>query len=356
MRGPGAAAALLMGGLASCATGPRAWEASWEAPHRALEPELRSELAVAVAGLREQRWGDVLRSLEPLVDRSPLNLDLRALAQDARLGAAGAGTSAVEEELARLTEGASALLPADRAWLRARALARTDPDAARTALETGLSADERHPDLHLALAALALEGSEPGRWGLAREGLARALELDPGHLGARRLQAWMWAEEGSPVAGDALQRWLTATESDPRVAYEVRVEAALDLATVRLREGRVARALELLEALRGERHDRARRLALEAVVQADLGDLDLAEALAWASASAHPEASLPWVQLALLDEARGGGGAEAWEQVAAVAGTGGDLAAAVQALRARVAATRRARGTAAPAPEAEGNP
>ena len=349
-------APLLAAALASCASGPSAWEASWAAPLRTLAPELRPELAAARDGVREERWDDVLRTLEPLVLQSPRNLDVRALAQDARLGRAGGGATAVAEELARLAEMGAALSPGDGAWLRARALTRTDKGEARAALEAGLSVDDAHPDLHLALAALALEGAEMGRWGMARAHLDRALELDPGHLAARRLQAWMWAEEGSPVAGEALQRWLSATGSDPRVGHEARVEAALDLVTVRVRAGRVDEAVALLEALRGERHDRARRLDLEAVVQADLGDLDLAEALAWASASAQPEATLPWVQLALLAEARGGGGAEAWEQVAAVAGTGGDLAAAVQALRARVAATRRAREGADGYPNSEESP
>ena len=275
-------APLLAAALASCASGPSAWEASWAAPLRTLAPELRPELAAARDGVREERWDDVLRTLEPLVLQSPRNLDVRALAQDARLGRAGGGATAVAEELARLAEMGAALSPGDGAWLRARALTRTDKGEARAALEAGLSVDDAHPDLHLALAALALEGAEMGRWGMARAHLDRALELDPGHLAARRLQAWMWAEEGSPVAGEALQRWLSATGSDPRVGHEARVEAALDLATVRVREGRVDEAAALLEALRGERHDRARRLALEAVVQADLGDLDLAEALAWA--------------------------------------------------------------------------
>ena len=67
-------------------------------------------------------------------------------------------------------------------------------------------------------------------------------------------------------------------------------------------------------------------------------------------------ASFLWAYRDLLAEARGGGGAEAWKQVAAVAGTGGDLAAAVQALRARVAATRRAREGADGYPNSEESP
>ena len=222
------------------------------------------------------------------------------------------------------------------------------PAQARALLEEGLAAEPGHPDLLAARAALELEGGEPGRWVAARGWLQEALAADPGHLGARRLQAWMWAQEGSPVAGDALRRWLGATAEDPRVSHAERVEAALDLATVRVREGRGAEALEQLEALRGEAHDRGRRLAIEAVVRADLGQLDEAEALAWASASASPADSLPWVQLALLGEARGGSGAEEWARVAQVAGSGTDLAAVVQALRARVAAARRAREERAP--------
>ncbi len=331
-------------GLPACASGPQPWEASWRPPHHALPAADRPVLGTARAALEEGRPDEALRLLGPLLAESPTSLDLLALAQDARLAQGGADDPRAAER--GLLAADAALASADRAWLLARV---TDgADEARALLEEGLASEPDHPDLLTARAALDLEGGAPGRWVAARSSIQEALAADPGHLGARRLQAWMWAQEGSPVAGDALRRWLGATAGDPRVSHASRVEAALDLATVRVREGRSAEALEQLEALRGEAHDRGRRLAIEAVVRADLGELDQAEALAWASASAAPGDSLPWVQLALLGEARGGSGAEEWARVAQVAGSGTDLAAVVQALRARVAAARRAREESAP--------
>ncbi|MBL6720955.1 MAG: hypothetical protein ISQ08_06035 [Planctomycetes bacterium] len=299
----------------------------------------RPALGEARAALEGGRPEETLRLLGPLLAQSPASLDLLALAQDARLAQAGTDDPRAAERALLAADGA--LAPANRVWLLARVSESTEE--ARALLEEGLASAPDHADLLTARAALALEGGAPGRWAAARGWLLEALAADPGHLGARRLQAWMWAQEGSPVAGDALRRWLAATASDPRVSHASRVEAALDLATVRVREGRSTEALAQLEALRGEAHDRSRRLAIEAVVRADLGELGEAEALAWASASAAPGDSLPWVQLALLGEARGGTGAEEWARVAQVAGSGTDLAAVVQALRARVAAARRAR-------------
>ena len=199
-----------------------------------------------------------------------------------------------------------------------RARAETDLRAAATQLERAIELDPTCAWAHYGLSHVLLgDRSRVDRWSGARQSLARALELDPGHVRARRLEAWMAAQEGSRAEAEAL-----------------------------LVRGEDRRALRLLEDLEGVRHDRARRLMLLTVARQEGGDaLGALDAALRAQGAGMQGEALPLVQEALVLElflGRPDEAEERWQEVARLGEGAANLADLIQGLRARVRLERAA--------------
>lgn len=346
--------------IAGCATRSATWEASWGAPYAAFDPDEQVDFAGARAMLDGGQRLSALAALRDLAAADEGNLELASWVQDVESDLLQDGVPAGElfpalragERLAAsrdlAPEDGLRLVYADRAeespTVQALILAarvETDGMAAESLLRRALELDPVCSWAHYGLAHVLLEKrSQPDRWSLARASLQRALEIEPGNLRARRLEAWMLAEEGSrDVAETQLRRWLEESAGDPRVSGAERVEAQLDLALLLLLRGEDRRAARLLEDLEGEPTGRARRWMLLTVARQEGGDLlGALDATLRAQGAAAGEV-LPLVQEALLSEAfldRPEQASALWEEVAALAGDGTSITDLVQGLRARV--------------------
>lgn len=350
------AAALLT--LGACGSPGARWSTTWSARYAAFDADAQAEL-VAVRGLEhEGRRADALAILVEMRDRDPGNIELAALAQDFEetLLLDGVDLFAPEHSLLDLApdvvlrQAYAARAAAEPTVVTEilRARAETDLRAATAQLERAIDLDPTCAWAHYGLSHVLLgDRSRVDRWSSARQSLARALELDPGHLRARRLEAWMAAQEGSRADAEALLvRWIEEVEGEPRISDAERVAARLDLALLLLLRGEDRRALRLLEDLEGERHDRARRLMLLTVARQEGGDAlgALDAALRAQGAGAEGEA-LPLVQEALVLELFLGRSDEAeqrWQEVARLGEGAANLAELIQGLRARVRLERAA--------------
>ena len=302
----------LLGLVGACSSAPPSWGPS----PLFLLPEDRSELAEldrARARMDEGRFESAWERLAPVVARHGRDLDLGAWFQDLRLELLRAG-STVDPELEPWTgkgeaeEGLRKFYafkvdedPSPVSLILA-ARAETDAIAALELLDRALTLDPDQAWAHYGKAHVLLrQRNLPRRWGSARESLDRALALETGHLRARRLQAWMFAQEGSiPRARSALELWLKQTQGDPRVGSRVRREAEVDLALLQVLDGQPRAARRLLAQLEGTRVHRDRRLAVLAVAESAMGDLEAALDTSRRAASANPKEVLPVVQQALI--------------------------------------------------------
>lgn len=345
-------ALLLLAVLPLACGSPRvSWEGSWNAPYGALDPDQRKALAAARDDQAAGRLEQARRRLATLLGGAPDNLELGVVLQDVERQLLERGDPAnpqLAEALAGHPEPAEALrsLYASRAEaspsvagfvLAARA--ETDAIAEQTLLERALELDPSCAWAHYGRAhALLRDRPRTDRWVRAREALARALQLDPAHLRARRLEAWIFAQEGdAAAAARALEVWLRRTAGDPRVVRAERLTAQLDLAIAWVMSGHSPEAVSLLAGLEGEPHERSRRLAVLAVALHQDGQFEAALDAARRAESAEPGSLLPVVQQALLLQHDLGDpeAAEArWRAVAE--GGGADLASMLQVLRARV--------------------
>jgi len=344
----------------ACRAPSEVFEATWDRPGSNFSPEARAAFSLAMARLAADNAEGARSALSELVAADPENVEAGVWLQDVELlllARSRRGLVPADEGLARLArdpdaEGAlrrryqrrAEDAPSVAAYVLAARLA---PDA-RTALallDGALALDPNSAWTHYARAhAWLLDDRLADRWSLAREALDAALRRDPGFLRARRLRAWMLAEEGQHEgARAALQAWLRASEGDPRVAAETRVEAQLDLALLWLLTGRPERARQALEALEGTPTGRARRLALLAVAEQEDGELQRSLEAVRRAELADRGSVLPRVQHALLAERFAGDpeAAEAlWRKVAEHEGDATELGALVQGLRARVKVER----------------
>ncbi len=344
----------------ACRAPSELFDATWDRPGSAFAPEARAALSLAMARLAADNPEGAHAALMELAASDPENIEAGAWLQDVELlllAEARRGLALADEGLARLArdpdaEGAlrrryqrrAEETPSVAAYVLAARLA---PDA-RTALallDGALALDPNSAWAHYARAhAWLLDERLADRWSLAREALDTALRRDPGFLRARRLRAWMLAEEGQhSAARAALAAWLDASEGDPRVATETRVEAQLDLALLWLLTGRAERARRELEALEGTATGRARRLALLAVAEQEDGALERSLEAVRRAELADRGSVLPKVQRALLAERffDDPEAAEAlWRKVAEHEGDATELGALVQGLRARVMVER----------------
>ncbi len=213
----------------------------------------------------------------------------------------------------------------------------TDQFAALGLLGHALRLDERCAWAHYGRAHVLAQQED---WKGARRSLERTLELDPGHLWARRLESWMHARTGqSEEAIASLQVWLEQVEKDARVQPEWIDEARLDLALLYTLDDSPERTRKLLEQLGAGSDDPVRRLTLEAAALEALGKVEEALAAAARAHEADRTAYLPMVQQALLFERWLKDPRRAmlvWEKVLAQAESEGDMAAMVQRARATI--------------------
>lgn len=232
--------------------------------------------------------------------------------------------------------------------------ARLEEDAgkAEAYLDRALFLDPRCAWAHYGKAFLAMRAKS---WNAARESVARALEIDPGHLRTRRLQAVMLARGGAlDDAILAFEAWLDYAGTDPTIERTLVAETQLDLALLLVIGGEADRARRVLEGVRGSENVEARRFATLAACEEALDEWQRAIEAARRAEELEPGDPLPIVQQALLyeywlDEPEAAN--EAWRRVLEASGDEASLAALLQRTRARVHVERsgeEAGGAAAP--------
>ncbi|MCP3918284.1 MAG: hypothetical protein GY711_22280 [bacterium] len=344
--------------LSSCGTTVLTWEPSWSAPYASFDERAREKLERVRNHIGRERWEPAWRVLTRMIESDRDNIEVGRMLQEVELELMARGS----ELDPALVAFAAEPTPEDRSRRLYAQRVQDDPSvagyvlaarlesdaiAAESQLDLALELDPRCAWAHYGKAhALLRQARRRDRWRLARESLTRALGYEPGHIHARRLEAWMLGQEGELAkAVQALQAWLETTRGDPRVGRGQRIEGEVDLATLLLLAGRSDEALALLRSLEGVEASRARRLALSAVAAHELGDLDASRDFARRAEAASDDPLLALVQQALLDdfafedEAR----AEAsWRDVLERAEERTDLGAILQVMRARVVLEQKA--------------
>ena len=319
---------------AACSSAPEVDYEPSRGPYDHLPPLERVLVGEAREDLMTGDLEGAFAILEPLAARRAENVPLAVMLQEVELGRAGeAGREAVAEEARDRAEA----FPTPVTLLLA-ARVEADPDRARALIERALRIDVECAWAHYALAHLE---AREGHWVEAQTRLARALEIDPGHLPGRRLEAAFLARDGKNTqAVDALERWLLLTENDPLVDPGDRFLAGLDLAQLHLLEGETGRARTLALFLTNEPEGgAATRLAILAAVEQARGDPERALRAAVQAEEADPDDPLPVLQQALLYDAWLGDPEAAraqWERLIEIAREQGDLGGLLQSMRARV--------------------
>lgn len=324
------------------------YEAS-RSPFDLLSRDAERELAWVDTLISEGSLGVAQARLLELRDHWPRNMAIASTLQEVelaqRLQRAGLEADTVvdprlvQRELAREYREVAMGEPSVLGFLLA---ARIEEDgiAAERLLEQALDLDPYCAWAHYGIAHLRARAA---RWGPARESLDRALEIDPGHLRARRLDASLTARAGNTeLAAAMLEEWLRVTSGLGRVSAAERDGARLDLARLWIEANRISDAERLLKRVSGESTEAARRTLEAAVHQAENDPERALEAARRAEESA-PGDPLPLVQQAILLETwldRPLEARRAWERV--VIGLEGreDLLSLVLHLRARIAVER----------------
>ncbi len=347
------AAALL---AAACGKSIDSWEPTFDAPYSAFDDESFAALKRARVLSDAGDWDEAWRVLDAAWRADEDNLDIGAVLQEIEYELLVRGTE-VDGELALRSADADHRGALFRRW-DARAddapsiprtvlRARVEPDAlaALNGLDEALERDPRCAWAWYGRAHTLLRLTrETQRWRLAREALDACLALDPGHLRARRLEAWILAQEGGDAA-PPLQAWLEAAQGDPRISRTEYVDTQLDLARTWVLEGSPKRAAKLLRSMEGEPIGRGRRLAILACAQQALGDEAGALDSARRAEGAGETEVLALVQQAVLYQHyldRPDQALEQWADVAEKGSAASDLSAILQSLRARIMLERAA--------------
>ncbi|MFT7678470.1 MAG: tetratricopeptide (TPR) repeat protein [Planctomycetota bacterium] len=337
--------------LASCSSGPLEWKSSWEGKFAELPLSERPEFERAREDFESGRLEQAEERLRVLTEAYPDQLDLGVLLQEVELGlfASGSGDGGARAAAdpdaalaARYSELALSQVSVASLVLAARAA--TDPLLRKGYLERAIEHNPSCAWAHYGLARSLLQQRNQYRWREAREALDQALSADSGHLGARRLEAWMLSQEGAvPQASKALEHWLRVTESDPRVSVAERTRARIDLAQIWIMAGHPEAAREELVALEGDPVDRSRRLAVLAVAEQEGGQIAAALDAARRAQRADGDSLLSLVQEALIQQywTLDLEGAETtWNAVVEASGVSSELGDLLQGFRAKVAVER----------------
>ncbi len=340
-------AVLALGALVGCGGAARQWNTNEPAPdpYQVLRDGERALLREGVLALESGRLEDARERFTLLLERHPGNLPASVWLQETEVAAyergfARSGAEVDDDEgLALLRERyriAADEEPTALAWFLA---ARLDEDrhAAPLLLE---GAGELDPGMSWAHYGLAHVAAREGDWAAARLQLEQVFELDPGHLPALRLHAWLQAKAGYlDEAIVAFEAWLERSEDDLLATRRVDERMRFDLALCHIADGKPKRALELLDGLEGSSVPRSLRLSARAVALQDGGEVLAARAAAQAARRADRDAVLPAVQDALLLElwlADFDGAQEAWRDVVERSSRDDDLASGLQRFRAEV--------------------
>ncbi|MEM1451716.1 MAG: hypothetical protein AAF957_29535 [Planctomycetota bacterium] len=366
----GLALALTCAAAAACGATTPKWSADWNDPYAEFDDAERASFTAARGLIDGGRPTAALEELRALAAADPENFEVACWLQDVESTLLEDGVDVFGSETPRRTPARDDdATPADvlqRAYTERAtqeptvvsfvlaARAETDVPAALNLLENALELDPNCPWAHYGMSHVLLEDrTRIDRWGLAKDSLARALELDPGNLRARRLEAWMMAEQGTRnTAERLLRRWIGQAEGDPRVARSAVVDALLDLSLLMLLRGENRRAERVLEDLEGESTGRARRWMLLTVARQEGGDILGALDATLRAQGAAGGAVLPVVQEALLNELfldRPEVADARWKEVAGLVDDTTSIRDLVQGLRAKVRMERKAK-------EREGTP
>lgn len=342
--------------LGSCGSPGTRWSPSWRIAYGRFEDSERATFTEARRLMDAGQRMEALGLLRGLCAASPDNLEAGAWLQDLEAelledgvdvlaGTGGAGFSLRAHrapDVLRLTYAERVDIEPTVASFVLAARAETDVIAALNLLGKATELDPTCAWAHYGRSHVLLQDrTRADRWGLAREALTKALQFDFGHLRARRLEAWMAAEQGSRSTAEAqIARWIDTAAGDPRVGPQELSHARQDLALLLLLKGEDSRARRMLEDLEGDPTTRQRRLTLLTVALQEGGsELAALDAAIAAQGAERAATALPLVQEALLLELFLGRPEEAqqrWEDVAQLSENTTNVADLIQGLRGRV--------------------
>ena len=300
---------LLLGLLPACRSAFEDWDATARGPYDALPEAEWRRFEAARADFEQGNLRLAREGFARLAEAHPDHLPSLIWLQESELALAGEEASdakAVAEE-ARIRYRTRADREESPTALVLAARVETDPFAALALLRRAV---QRDPSCAWAHYGLAWWLARQREWSEARKALGRCLELAPGHLEARRLEAWLLARAGKfDDAAEALTLWIEHAQDEPRISPERVRDAELELALISALQGRPGRALELLDrmedgegGLPGEDEARATAFALRAAALRESGRPRAALEAARRAHEAAPEETLPLVQEALLHE------------------------------------------------------
>lgn len=338
----------------ACGGRRQSWSPSAAGPFDALPAEDGIRFRGACSSLERGEALEARTVLADIAERHPDNVPVGIWLQEAQLAAGGLvlpehpsprgdGATADDDPLARLR--ARYLEAAEAAPSSARYVlaARLEPDvsAATELLDRALALDPRCAWAHYGKAFLAMRSKS---WHAARESIARALEVDPGHLRARRLQAVMLARGGAlDDAIEALEAWIDYAGTDPTIERSLVAETQVDLALLLIVSGESDRARRVLDGVHGSGRVDGRRYATLAACEQAREEWRMALDAAEQAEALEPGDPLPIVQQALLyeywlDDSQAA--TDAWRRVIEASSDEASLAALLQRTRARVRVER----------------
>lgn len=296
-----------------------------------------ADLERARAALDRGEFGVARTILEKIAAARPDDLWLAVMIQEASFAPAGA------EQRLRMVDAARRRAQDEGSVTALLLAARIDPEPAR-ALSWARAAVQLAPREPWAHYAVGFLEARAGDWTEGQARIERALELDPGHRAARRMEAAILARSGkADDAAEALRVWIEASRGDPRIASRERVSAQLDLAQVYVQDGDDERALGVLRSIPDAGGDALRKLCLEAAVEQGLGHPGAALERARDAQTLDATAVLPRAQQAILLQhhlADPAAALAAWSDLLECVRRQQGLDALIQGLRARVVLER----------------
>ena len=336
--------AFVLASLSSaCRSSLPAWSPTQESSYDALQEQDRIRFGGACRALQRGRIDEAQAVLSELARRFPDNIAIGIWLQEAELAAArrdGLDEADALRILATAYRDQAEAGPTPARLVLAARL-ESDPDQAARLCALAVEVDPNCAWAHYGLAFQSMRAKD---WREARAAIARALEVDPGHLRTRRLEAIMFARGGSlDESIEAHEMWLEYARADPTIALSSVREAELDLALLLVLAGDPKRAERLLAAFEPGDVDESRRYAVLAACQQASNEWRAALAAAQQAETLGPEDSLPIVQQALLYEYWLDDPVEAeaaWRRVLEAAADEESLSALLQRMRARVRVER----------------